>query len=137
MTCSIKFNECIILGKCNKEDEVEIVRHKSLEDIDKNEISRNLENFEWNDKFQIVYFDFDGSGENDLTPDEFISVVSEIIPQFKNVTKIVKYSSSAHVYKGDELLSKHNGFHIYFLVNHPEKIKEIFKGDGCWLAKKL
>ncbi|MGR0482385.1 MAG: hypothetical protein ACTFAL_13545 [Candidatus Electronema sp. V4] len=64
---------------------------------------------------QLVYFAFDGSGDgNDLTPDEFMSVVSEIIPQFKNVTKIIKYSSSAHIYKDEEMLSKHNGFHIFF-----------------------
>lgn len=128
-----------MLGKCNKGNNVEIVGCKNLEDIDKNQISRNLENFQWNDEFQLLYFDYDGNGEKDnLTPDQFIDIISEIIPQFKDMKKIVKYSSSAHIYNAqDKLLSKNNGFHIYFLVNHSEKIEEIFKGKESWLSKKL
>jgi len=35
------------------------------------------------------------------------------------------------------LISGTNGFHIYFLVNHPEKIAELFKGSSALLHKKL
>ncbi|MGR0480951.1 MAG: hypothetical protein ACTFAL_05970 [Candidatus Electronema sp. V4] len=109
-----------------------------MQDIDKKKISRTLENFQWNDDFQFVYFDYDGSDNNkSMTQVEFIDKISEIIPQFKDVTKIVKYSSSAHIYKDKEMLSTCNGFHIYFLVNHTERIEEIFKGDKCWLSKRL
>lgn len=136
---NVKTNECIVLGKCNKGNNVEIIGCKNLEDIDKNQISRNLENFQWNDEFQLLYFDYDGNGEKDnLMPNQFIDIISEIIPQFKDMKKIVKYSSSAHIYNAQEkLLSKNNGFHIYFLVNHSEKIEEIFKGKESQLAKKL
>lgn len=130
-----------MLGKCKystSEKGVEIVGHKSLQDIDKNKVSRSLENFQWNDDLQLVCFDYDGNGsKKDLSPDEFIDAIYGIIPQFKSVAKVIKYSSSAHVYNDTGLLSTSNGFHFYFLVNHPEKIKDIFAGSKSWLAKKL
>ena len=101
---------------------------------------RTLNNFSWNDGYQLVYFDYDGNGvDEEFTPEQFIDEIDKAIPGFKDIDKVVKYSSSANIYNKEtnELVSTSNGFHIYFLVDSSELISEIFKGNDCLLSQKL
>lgn len=122
---NIAKNECVILGKYNHSDEVEIVGHDSLENIPAKKVCRTLNNFSWNDGYQLVYFDYDGNGvDEEFTPEQFIDEIDKAIPGFKDIDKVVKYSSSANIYNKEtnELVSTSNGFHIYFLVDSSELI---------------
>lgn len=131
-------NECLILGGMKYGTTGKIVGSKYAQDADNGKYRRSLENFEWHLGYQLCCIDYDGSKEGDLTPEQVITILDGVMPGFGSVTKVVKYSSSAWIYNGDgSLLSKSNGFHIYFLVNHPDKIATIFKGASAWLHKRL
>src|SRR3989339_710293 len=134
----IPSDECLILGKFKHGQSGNIVAGKEAENPTKNNFSRSLDNFEWHDDYQVLCIDYDGSKAGNLTPEEVITAIDDVMPGFADVTKVVKYSSSAHIYdQNNKLLSPSNGFHIYFMVNHAEKIAEIFKGNSAWLHKKL
>ncbi len=126
----IESNECVILGTTIWNERKVVVEPKE------DEISRSLKYFSWDEHNQLIYFDYDESKLGNITPFEFIEKINEYLPGFKDVRKIIKYSSSAQIYKDGILLSKANGFHIYFVVNCPERIRDIFAGTGI-LHKRL
>lgn len=127
-------NECLMLG-VNKYDEPTI---KISCDGEPESYGRTLDNFRWSDEYQLLYFDFDEAGGREFTYLEFIDAITTVIPSFKDTTKIVKFSSSAHIYDNeDNLLSKSNGFHIYFLIKHPDLIQEVFAGNTSIIHKRL
>ncbi len=130
-------NQCLVLGKFKYKTPANIVP-KVLEEIEIGNYSKTLDNFEWHQEYQLLCIDHDGSMNDDLTPDEVITAIDEVLPGFAKVKKVVKYSSSACVFsKDNELVSKNNAFHIYFIVNKPEKIENIFKGSSSFLHRKL
>jgi len=134
---NIPTDECLLLGNFNKGDSCEIVTTAN-ENRAQNKFGRNQANFGWsNNGFQLCYFDFDGFDGKDLSIDDFIDIISEIIPDFRDIKKVINYSSSSNIYKDDKLLSNSTGFHMYFLVKYPEKIADILSGKDSWLMKKL
>jgi len=132
---------CIVLGKLRHGSSGKLVGSKEIQDVTKGSYSRCLDNFVWHEEYQLCCIDFDGSKAGNLTPDEVIAEIDKVMPGFAKIKKVIKYSSSAWIYdENDELLSGTNGFHIYFLVNHPELISEMFKGTSsapAWLQIKL
>ena len=131
-------DECIVLGGFKHGVSCNIVGSKSAQKVTQNKFNRSLDNFEWNPDYQLLCLDFDDSKTGTMSPEQLISVIDGIMPGFGNIKKVIKYSSSAWIYDDHgELLSPTNGFHIYFMVNHPERIEELFRGTGSWLHKKL
>ena len=131
-------NECLVLGHFLHGVNARLVGSKEAQDVLRNAFNRSLENFDWHELFQLLCLDYDGVKAGDLTPDEVIAIIDNVMPRFAAVKKVVKYSSSAHIYDEDgNLLSSSNGFHIYFMVNHPELIAEFFASKSAWLHKKL
>ena len=128
---NIENNECIILGVTDFKEKQLVVTPNS------DEISRSLEYFRWSNDYQLICIDFDDSNLGYITPDELINILDQYLIGFKDIKKVIKYSTSAWIYSEGNLLSKSNGFHIYFLVNHPERIKEIFAGNDSILHKIL
>lgn len=131
---SMPGQECILLGKSVNGD-CQLTTEKNADGT--KSFGRTLENFKWHQEYQLLCFDYDGTNTKDISPDDFIGIIDKVLPGFKDIKKIIRYSSSAWIYSGDELVSKSNGFHIYFLVNNPDKIKEIFSGNDSTLHKKL
>ena len=131
-------NECIILGEPKHNIAGRITTKENVNSYDSTAICRTKDNFKWNEDYQLCCIDYDGSKHGDLTPNEVIQHIDSVLSGFAEVAKVIKYSSSANIYndKG-KLLSKGNGFHIYFLVNRPDRIEEIFKGNLSWLSVKL
>jgi len=131
-------NECIILGMPKYINAGSITTKDNVNDYDSKVICRTKNNFKWNEDYQLCCIDYDGSKHGDLTPNEVIKHIDSVLSGFTDVSKVIKSSSSANIYNDkDELLSKDNGFHIYFLVNRPDKIEEIFKGNLSCLSVKL
>lgn len=135
---NIPKDECIVLGRLKHGKSGRIVGSKEAQDLENGLFSRSLENFCWCQGLQLCCIDYDGSKAGDLTPNEVVTIIDDMLPGFADVTKVVKYSSGAWIYTGDdELRSTSNGFHIYFMVNRPDLIADIFKGSSSLLHKKL
>ncbi|MDR3666422.1 MAG: DUF5906 domain-containing protein [Ignavibacteriaceae bacterium] len=131
-------NECLVLGHFLHGVNARLVGSKEAQDVLRNAFNRSLENFDWHEHFQLLCLDYDGAKDIELTPEQVIAIIDSVMPGFAAVKKVVKYSSSAHIYdEGGNLLSSSNGFHIYFMVNHPELIAEFFASKSAWLHKKL
>lgn len=134
---NIPNDECILLGYNKHSSTSLIVSGAENEDIMSNMFCRSKSNYIFGDEYQLVYFDYDESSGGNMTPEEFIEVLDTIMPGFKDVSKIIKYSSSAHIYHEETLLSRFNGFHIYFLVNNPHLIEKCFSGITSRLQQRL
>ena len=134
-------DECLVLGKLKHGISGILVGSKDKQDVSNGVYNRSLDNFEWHEDYQLCCIDFDGSGAGNLTPDELIAKIDEVMPGFAQITKVVKHSSSAWIYdENDKPLTTINGFHIYFMVNHPELIAQMFQGTSsspAWLHVKL
>ena len=119
-------NTAMVLGSMGR-DKAKIVSGEENEDPANDIISRSKSNFEWHKDYQLCFFDYDDGGNFNLTPEEFIEVISRYLPGFDKCKKLIKPSTSANLYDKDgNKLSQSDGFHIYFIVNHPEKIEKIF-----------
>jgi len=135
---NISEDECIVLGKLKHGISGRIVGSKEAQNLENDSYSRSLENFGWHQGHQLCCIDYDGSKAGDLTPDEVITIIDSVLSGFSTITKVVKYSSGAWIYTEDnQLRSSSNGFHIYFMVNRPDLIADIFKGSSSLLHRKL
>lgn len=78
----------------------------------------------------FTLFDYDSKG-NDLTINDWVDAVSEIVPQFKLCGKLITASNSARV--GYEL----SNFHVYTKLNRTNGLTEFGKNLGSHLEGKL
>jgi hypothetical protein len=90
-------------------------------------IGRNKDNFSFSTSNQLLFFDYDSRGNGkDLSVEEFIDAVSEIIPQFKPCAKVINYSASSHIYtQSHKKFSEGDGFHVYFIVKDSSGINKL------------
>ena len=65
--------------------------------------------------------------DSELTPDDFLSLLKEIHPDLETCAKVIKYSSSACLYRNNEQLTPINKYHIYIFVEDIGDTKRLGK----------
>lgn len=144
---SLHKNECIVHGifddqKYGNEDGfVGIIKKdwKQSEYPDENFIiSRSLDYFSYPESNAITMFDYDiEEGKTVLSAQEYINVMSAIIPGFDKCAKVITPSTSSCIYdqNGNLLTDNKPSFHMYFVVKDSADIprfkETLFK--RCWL----
>ena len=145
---SLEKNECLTHGIFDNEtygDEDGIVRivtndiKTKFYENDNSIISRTLQYFHYPSSNSINMFDYDvKDGEEVLSVDEYIKVISSIMPGFERCAKVVSFSTSSCLYdKNDTLLTGNKpSFHMYLVIKDSADIDRfknvLFK--RCWLA---
>jgi len=81
-------------------------------------IARTKEFFHFSPQNQLLFFDYDSRGaEQDISPNEFIGIISEVIPGFKQAARAITYSTSSFIFDSNgNKVNDGDGFHIYFMV---------------------
>ncbi len=133
---SLSPNQAIIHSVCGH-DSINIVSAANYRG-QANTITRSLEHFYYPGGPGLGMFDHDPKpGQQALGPDEFISIICKVWPEFQSIPKWWTPSTSSCIYdlEGNELTGEGNGFHLYFVFNPaselPEFSKSLFKRLWC------
>jgi len=99
-------------------------------------ITRTQKFFHYNEGPGLGMFDHDPKpGHPALNPDEFISAICEVWPDFRSLPTVYTPSTSSCIYDlaGNQLTGMGAGFHLYFLFPHAHRLPDLAK----WLFHRL
>jgi len=114
---TIARNKCIVLGTSEYENIRIVIKgnEKPPESI-----ARSKDYFSFREQDTLLYFDYDSRGhQDDITPQQFIEIISSTIPSFHNTAKVINYSTSSFLFLNGKQIGG-NGFHIYFLIKNAD-----------------
>jgi hypothetical protein len=104
----------------------ETVQVKTSGNLVEGSIARSLKFFEYCTCPGIVMLDHDPEPEHYTEPEQLISILSTIIPNFASAAKFVRSSSSSRIVLDNNRV-KAQGFHIYFPVKNAADIPRFGK----------
>jgi len=102
-------------------------------------ITRTRDNFYYPASGALTMFDYDHD-ESQLyySHEDFMTTISEVIPEFSEVEKVINFSASSYIYDvtGNKLSGDTPGYHIYFIVKDGSDLKRFAKvlEKRLWLA---
>ena len=92
---------------------------KKNDTLDNLIITRTKDYFSYDARLNLAMFDLDKEDLekfNITSPEEFIEIIRNIIPEFKGVEFLVRNSNSSNIYKYGKLMTSSLGYHIYFFA---------------------
>ena len=122
-------NEIITLGSIADQYDGKYTSAK-----EEGKFSRSKEYFKFKEgKAGPILIDCDDS---DLNPNELIELMEDIIPDLKQAGKVIRYSSGAGIFKGNEQKSSLNKYHLYLFLKDQTDIPRFGKVlfTRLWLA---
>jgi hypothetical protein len=117
---SIPSDKAITLGISDYED-IPIVT--SGKENPPDTIARSKKYFSFSPSNQLLFFDYDSRGDgHDISPNQFIDIISDIIPEFQDSAKVINYSASSFIFNQGKQINDGDGFHVYFVVEDADDI---------------
>lgn len=124
-------NEALIYGVPKGLEAAKIVRNDVYEKLSTAEklgkIARTAGCFEWPDGPGIFMLDYDPEDHGDaLSKKELLTVLNEVVPEFRNVPKVWWPSSSSHICKKDGTdMTGLRGQRVYLPVSDSRQIPDL------------
>lgn len=129
---TLRTNEALVFGVPNGLNTAELVTRAVYDELELTQktgiVARTKENFSYPKGPGIFMLDVDARVDGTIpTPDEFISLLDQYLPEATNTPKLIFPSASSHIYRiatGEDLTGL-SGFRVYLPVDSAEEIPRV------------